>query len=91
MKIPVTLFLLLGITMAILIYFSYGEDPSETASFLTIPVVTEVLLIFIFFFSKKQTNYRKVFKIILILWSIVFVLAIVAWAYIVALGSAYRI
>lgn len=89
MKVPVTLLLLFGIAIGILIFYSQGEHPSETTPYFAIPIAIEVLLIFIFFFSNKNTVYRKVFKIVLIIWSLIFVLSMVGLVYLAGMAGAY--
>ncbi|WP_316804969.1 hypothetical protein [Pedobacter nototheniae] len=89
MRVPVTLLLLFSIATGILIFYAQGEHPSETAPYFTVPIVIEVLLIFIFFFSNKHTTYRKVFKIVLIIWSVIFVFCMLGLIYLTSLAGAF--
>lgn len=89
MRVPVTILLLFCIAVGILIFYSQGEHVSETAPFIAIPIVIEVLLLFIFFFSNKNTTYRKVFKIVLIIWSLIFALSMIGLVYLAGMAGAY--
>lgn len=90
MKAVITIFLLFIISLLISIYYSFGESKNEIAAYIAIPVVIEALLIFIFFFSTRDSKYRKTFKVILIIWSVIFLLAMILLGYLTALSGSFN-
>lgn len=81
--------LLVAIGVSVQFYFLNGEDHSENWTALTMPITMMVLLILIYFYSSKKTLYRKVFGILLIVWSIISAVFFGLFWYVVQFGKAF--
>ncbi|TDG35063.1 hypothetical protein EZJ43_15160 [Pedobacter changchengzhani] len=89
MKIAITCILLICIAFGIFIYCNHPENEWLNDNLLAVPVIIEALLLFIVFYARDEKTYRKVFVILLIIWSVVFVLAIVASFFIYGMRGAF--
>lgn len=90
MKVFVTLFLLTAITFLLQFYLDHTEDSySEVVTTLTAPITTSILILLIYFFSPKETEYRKIIGIIVLVCTILFLLFFIGFLYVAQLGKAF--
>lgn len=91
MKSTTTILLIMATAVSIISYFSGPDDNSDgIVPFIFAAIFVEVALLFIYFYTFRTSPNRRTLGIVLGVWSCVFILAVLAFAYLTALGHAYK-
>lgn len=91
MKLIITIILLTAIAISSQLYFNgQGGDGGSFPAIAGMPILIAVLLLLIYFFSHKKTDYRKTFGIIFLVWLPVLIYYVYLAMFVQGMAAAFQ-